>query len=111
MRVIPRQVLVFQTRGGQIPFEAWLCSLRDGVAKARILSRLGRVRLGNLGDFRSVGDGVSELRIDCGPGYRLYFGMKGETLVVLLCAGDKSTQDKDIHQAKEYWRDYKEREK
>lgn len=93
-----------------MPFDQWLGELNDKSATARILARLARVRLGNLGDFKSVGDGVSELRVDCGPGYRIYFGQKGRTLVVLLCGGDKRTQDRDIRLAKRYWREYREDE-
>ena len=65
------------------------------------------VRQGGLGDCKSVGEGVSELRVDCGPGYRIYFGQKGQTLVVLLCGGDKRTQDRDIRLAKQYWHEFK----
>ncbi len=77
---------------------------------ARVLARLARVRRGNLGDCKSVGEGVSELRVDYGPGYRVYFAQKGQTLVILLCGGDKRTQEKDIQRAKQYWHDYKQRE-
>ena len=65
------------------------------------------VRQGGLGDCKPVGEGVSELRVDCGPGYRIYFGQKGQTLVVLLCGGDKRTQDRDIRLAKQYWHEFK----
>jgi putative addiction module killer protein len=73
---------------------------------APIAKRLRRVELGNLGDYRSLGAGVYELKIDYGPGYRIYFGQIGLTVVLLLCGGDKSSQDQDISQAKKYWRDY-----
>ena len=81
--------------------------LKDRRARARILVRLNRVRLGNFGDSKSVGDGVFELRMSFGPGYRLYFGREGEAMVLLLCGGDKSTQSKDIARAKDYWADYR----
>ena len=81
-------------------FEAWLKHLRDRQAKARILVRIGRLELGNPGDVKPVGEGVSELRIDYGPGYRIYYAQKGMTLVVLLCGGDKDSQDRDIAAAK-----------
>lgn len=71
--------------------------------------RLDRVRLGNLGQYRSAGEGVFELKIDFGPGYRVYFGQEGNTVVILLCGGDKKTQDKDIKSAREYWADYRRR--
>ncbi len=73
-------------------------------------NRLRRIRLGNFGDCRSVGEGVCELRIDYGSGYRIYFGQIGTTIVLLLYGGDKSTQAQDIRKAQEYWRDYERRE-
>jgi putative addiction module killer protein len=92
---------------GSCPFNEWLASLRDQQARARIRTRINRVRLGNLGDCKSVGGGVWELRIDYGPGYRVYFGMIGSKLVILLCGGDKRSQSNDIKNAIEYWEDYK----
>lgn len=89
-------------------FAVWLARLRDSRAVARIASRIRRVALGNFGDVKSVGDGVGELRIDYGPGCRLYIARRGRDVVVLLCGGDKSTQDADIARAKalaeELWR-------
>ncbi len=81
-------------------FARWLVDLRDARAKARILARLDSTRLGNFGDTRSVGGGVSEMRIDVGAGYRVYFIRRRRTMIVLLCGGDKSTQAKDIVRAK-----------
>jgi len=81
-------------------FDRWLDGLRDRRAKARIEVRLRRLSLGNPGDVKSVGDGILELRIDHGPGYRVYFMRRGVLLVLLLCGGDKSSQQKDIAQAK-----------
>jgi putative addiction module killer protein len=72
--------------------------------------RDGRVRRGSLGDCKPVGGGVSELRVDYGPGYRLYFGQRGQALVILLCGGDKRTQERDIGLAQQYWDDYQQRE-
>ena len=84
-------------------------SLNDYNAKSRVLLRMERVRLGSLGDWKSVGDGVHELRIDAGPGYRVYFGQDGKSIVILLCAGTKATQVRDIAKAKRYWQDYRSR--
>ena len=106
----PKEIVVFRTSNGRVPFEEWLGDLDDKRAIARVLARLARVRQGNLGDCKPVGEGVSELRVDYGPGYRVYFGQKGRAIVVLLCGGDKRTQDRDIRMAKEFWREFKESE-
>ncbi len=82
-------------------YARWFASLRDQQAKAHINVRIRRLSLGNLGDMKPVGEGVSELRIDYGPGYRAYFVQRGQTLVVLLAGGDKDTQDRDIRRALE----------
>jgi putative addiction module killer protein len=81
-------------------FTAWLDNVKDERAAARIVTRIRRMEIGNAGDVRSVGDGVSEIRIDYGPGYRVYFARRGRTLVILLCGGDKKSQRKDIALAK-----------
>ena len=103
----PREVQRYLTPDGRVPFDEWFYSLRDGKTKNIINKRLNRVGFGNLGDYKSVGEGVCELRINYGPGYRVYFGQIGTTIVLLLCGGDKSTQDKDIAKAIEYWIDYR----
>ena len=82
-------------------FQAWFGGLYDGVARKRILVRIGRLERGNFGDAKPVGEGVSELRIDYGPGYRLYFTRRGRELVILLCGGDKSSQRRDIRAAQQ----------
>jgi putative addiction module killer protein len=81
-------------------FDVWLVGLRDDRARARIQARILRLSLGNPGDVKPVGEGISEMRIDHGPGYRVYFRQRGQVLILLLCGGDKSTQDKDIKAAK-----------
>ena len=81
-------------------FENWLTGLRDQRGKAKIVARIDRLALGNPGDVAPVGEGVSELRIHFGPGYRVYFVRRGKTVVVLLCGGDKGSQERDIAQAK-----------
>ena len=108
MFATPKEVVAFRAGDGRVPFEEWLDDLSDKKAVARVLARLARVRQGNPGDCKPVGEGVNELRVDYGPGYRVYFGQKGRTLVVLLCGGDKRTQDRDIRLAKQYWREFKE---
>jgi putative addiction module killer protein len=109
--ITPKEVVVFRARDGRVPFEEWLNDLDDKRAVARVLARLARVRQGNLGDCKAVGEGVLELRVDYGPGYRVYFGQQGRTLVVLLCGGDKRSQDRDIRQAKLFWQEFKQAEK
>lgn len=84
-------------------------SLRDKATKARIFSRIDRLRVNNFGDCEPVGDGVFELRIHFGPGFRLYFGLVGDELVLLLCGGDKGSQNRDIAAAIRYWKEYKTR--
>jgi putative addiction module killer protein len=81
-------------------FRKWRAKLRDERARALIASRLDRLAFGNAGDVRPIGQGISELRIDYGPGYRVYFRQRGTTIIILLCGGDKRTQDRDIKLAK-----------
>jgi putative addiction module killer protein len=96
----------YQLKDGKIPFDIWFNKLRDKRAKAKILIRIKRVELGLIGDNRSVGDGVYELRITEGQAYRIYYGYAGNKLVLLLSGGNKSTQQKDIKTAKQYWSHY-----
>ncbi len=105
----PREIQRYVTSEGKVPFTEWLEAVRDRTARAKIKFRLDRVEEGNLGDYRSVGDGVFEFKINYGSGYRVYFGQVGLTLILLLCGGDKSTQQQDIKKAKGYWRDYNAR--
>ena len=86
-------------------FATWLAGLRDDRARAKILQRIDRAKKGNLGDVGPVGEGVSEMRIFTGPGYRVYFVQRGSGLILLLCGGDKSTQDADIAEAKDIARE------
>ena len=81
-------------------FDVWLKALRDPIAKARVITRIRSAEAGNLGDCGPVGDGISEMRIHVGPGYRLYYCRRGDITYLLLCAGDKSSQQKDIRTAK-----------
>lgn len=106
MESTPRELLIYETAEGRSPFDDWIDGLRDVTGRALIRKRLNRVRTGNLGNTRSLGDGVWELKIDFGPGYRVYFGEDGPKIVVLLVGGDKGSQDRDIQKAKDYWEDY-----
>ena len=99
----------YQTADGRRPFLEWLEALKDKQARRRIESRLAVVAAGSFGDTEPVGGGVLELRIGCGPGYRVYFARTGEVVVLLLCGGDKRSQDKDIKDAKRYFEDFKRR--
>lgn len=110
MEATPQELILYETENGHCPFVNWLDSLRDIRARARIKKRLDRVELGNLGDIRSVGEGVSELKIDYGPGYRVYYAEIGSTFVLLLCGGDKSTQRQNILKAQQYWIDFQRRQ-
>ena len=81
-------------------FDQWLLDLRDERARTKIASRVARLRFGNAGDAKPVGDGVSEMRIHHGPGYRVYYKHTNTTIIVMLCGGDKSTQERDVRRAK-----------
>jgi putative addiction module killer protein len=94
---------------GKSPYTTWISSLKDIRGVQRIEARLTNLQKGNFGVARSVGGGVMELKIDFGPGYRVYFAREGSSVVILLCGGDKNSQSKDIRLAQDYWADYKER--
>ena len=99
----------YQRADGAVPLTEWLADLRDARARAKLEIRFRRVSLGIFGDIKPVGAGALELREDIGPGYRVYLGRHGAALVILLCGGDKRSQDADIKRAKEYWLDWKRR--
>jgi putative addiction module killer protein len=103
---IPKLLIVYVTPSEEEPFTDWLSNLRDVVGRKRILTRIARLEQGNYGDCEPVGEGISELRMFFGAGYRVYFGEHGNNIVILLCGGDKSSQDKDIQLAKAYWQEY-----
>lgn len=104
----PRELKLYRTSAGRIPFSEWYDAIQDRNVRHRLQKRLDRLEDGNFGDCRPVGDGVFEMRFHFGPGYRIYFGEVENTIVLLLCAGDKASQTKDIRRAKEYWLQYKE---
>lgn len=104
------EIFHYLTAGGVDLFDAWLNGLADKKLVARILARIDRVQAGNFGDHKSVGEGVWELRIDYGPGYRVYYAMCARQVVLLLCGGDKRRQPADIRRAIDLWKDYQNRE-
>lgn len=107
MQVHEREVRKLELENGEVPFDTWFNSLRDMRLQAAVDTRLARVRAGNFGDRKNVGEGVLELRIDKGPGLRIYFGLHGLNIVVLIGGGDKKTQARDIERAKNLWKQFK----
>ena len=105
------ELLRYRRVDGKEPFTEWLDGLRDKAASARIRIRLRRIEAGNFGDCEPVGEGVSELRIHVGAGYRVYFGRYGQKVILLLCGGDKSSQVSDIRTAKALWAEWKQRQR
>jgi putative addiction module killer protein len=99
----------YVTQAGKDPIGEWLAGLKDIRARAKIAVRIARVATENFGDSKQLSQGLYELRIDFGPGYRVYYGMLGRTCALLLCGGDKSKQSADIRRAHTYWNDYLER--
>ena len=106
MEIGPRTLLYYETENGHVPFQEWYASLKNIDAQVAVRARLTRIRRGLFGDCKPVGEGVYELRIFIGPGYRVYLGLKDKAWVILLCGGDKNHQDRDIRAAKFYWNDY-----
>ena len=100
------KVIVFETDGGKAPFMQWFNKVSIPM-QDRIITRLDRVKVGNFGDSKYLKGGVYELRLHFGSGYRIYFGKEKDKIVILLCGGDKKSQEKDIKKAKEYWQDCK----
>jgi putative addiction module killer protein len=106
-----KTVVIYADETGHEPFTDWLEGLRDQQGRRRILTRLRRLEQGNYGDCKFLHGGVYELRMFFGPGYRVYFGEDDGNIVVLLCGGDKDSQDKNIKAAKYYWKEYRSHEK
>lgn len=104
------ELLRYQREDGREPFTEWLNGLRDKVAQARIRVRLRQVQAGNFGDCEPVGEGVIELRVHVGAGYRAYCARHGKAVVLLLCGGDKGSQSADIKRAKALWLEWKRRQ-
>ena len=103
------EIIQYVKEDGSVPYAQWLSSLRDLQAKTAIRRRIDRFGAGNAGSTRALRGGVSEVKIDIGPGYRVYFALHGKIIVLLLCGGDKGTQDADIVKAVGYWEDWKSR--
>jgi len=103
------EILRYLTASGEDVIGHWLSGFRDARTRAKIETRFARLAAGNFGDCKSLKGAVFELRIDWGPGYRVYYAMIGRTAVLLLCGGDKGTQAADIRRAFNYWNDYKKR--
>jgi putative addiction module killer protein len=101
----------YQSEDGKDPYVEWLSGLTDRMAKARIMVRVQRMAAGNFGDCKPIQDGVWELRIDHGAGYRVYYAQAGKRLILLLVGGDKRKQQADISAALEYWQDWQQRKK
>ncbi|MBF0565507.1 MAG: type II toxin-antitoxin system RelE/ParE family toxin [Nitrospirae bacterium] len=107
MEITPKRIEIYVTEDGRIPFLDWLNSLKDVKGRAKIRVRIDRLSVGNFGDCRAIGSGVYELRIDYGPGYRVYFGQASSDIMLLLCAGDKDSQKADLKKALLYWEDFR----
>ena len=109
MEVIPQDIRNYVTSDGREPYEEWVNSCRNRKTRAIIRERVNRLHLGNFGDYKRLTADLYELRIHYGPGYRVYFGMVGRVIVILLCGGSKKTQRRDIQKAKEYWEELRSR--
>ncbi|MBF0386336.1 MAG: type II toxin-antitoxin system RelE/ParE family toxin [Candidatus Omnitrophica bacterium] len=105
-----KTIIFYQTLTGEEPVMEWFLSFRDKIYRHRIQARIDRIKQGNYGDHKRL-NGIIEIRMDFGKGYRLYCGEEGQVLVILLAGGDKSTQGRDIKRALEYWRDYHDQKK
>lgn len=111
LEIKQREIEEYLDENGKSPFREWILSVKDIKTRARIRMRVNRLRLGNFGDCRFLGNGVYELKIDLGPGYRIYLGRESDVIHILLCGGDKKNQPKDIIKAKKLWQDYVRRRK
>ncbi len=104
--MLEKEIKKLELQNGLVPFDEWFDSFRDKKMQAAVDARLSRVRAGKFGDFKSVGGGVFELRISLGPGLRVYYGLHGRQIVVLLGGGDKSSQLRDIRRAQQLWQQF-----
>ena len=104
--LVEREIKKLELQNGLVPFDEWFDSLRDRRMQVAVDARLARVRAGNFGDCKSVGGGVSELRIAIGPGLRVYYGLRGTKVVILIGGGDKRSQSRDIRRAQQLWQQF-----
>jgi len=104
--MIEKEIKRLELQNGLVPFDEWFDALHDQRMQAAVDARLARVRAGNFGDFKSVGGGVFEMRINFGPGLRVYYGLRGQEIVILLGGGDKSSQARDIRRAQRLWQQF-----
>ncbi len=109
LTVKPRTADVYETVSGDKPYETWFRGLKDKRAQAKIVVRIDRAEVGNFGKYRELQSGVFEIKENFGPGYRVYFGIDDDRIILLLCGGDKGSQDRDIERAIKFWKDYLER--
>lgn len=109
VQVFTYEIDYYKTEDGTAPFREWLAALRDVTGRAKIRVRLDRARLGNLGDHKHIDDGLCELRIDYGPGYRVYYAVEGNRLILFFIGGDKESQKRDIAKAAGYLQDHRRR--
>ena len=102
-----KEIKIYRTATGKLPFIEWLKSVKNTTARHLIQTRIRRIEVsGNVGDYKNLKDGVYEMRIHKSPGYRIYYGLEGKALIILLVGGEKGNQKRDINKAKEYWQDY-----
>ena len=108
MQIRPKEILNYITPSGRDSYQQWYTRIKDQKARIAISNRITRLRIGNFGDFKRLSSGLYELRIDYGPGYRVYFGLFQHDTVILLWGGTKGTQQRDIDRAQNYWNDFLE---
>lgn len=101
-----KELRYYIAANGKSPFIRWLNKIKNNEMRARIMRRLERMEFGHYGDYKTLGDGICELRLAFGSGYRVYFAEHDKLVIILLCGGDKSTQSKDISNAKSYWKEF-----
>jgi len=109
VQVKPRDIQYYETPAGKVPAKDWLSAVKDGLTQAILYKRIRQAGIGQFGKTRSIGAGVAELKIDYGPGFRVYYGIHEDKLILILMAGSKRTQESDIKKAKAYWTEWKER--